>query len=87
MAKGNFETHDFYCMNCGRKALPLMRNRGHRHASLHKKALYCPYCRVVVNHIEIATEDQKNWFLEGFANGNFQREALESMQYCNEVKR
>ena len=86
MAKGNFETHDFYCMNCGRKALPLMRIKSHKHTTLHRKALYCPWCRIIVNHVEIANDEQKNWFLNEFTNGVFQKEALESIQHCNEVK-
>lgn len=87
MAKGNFETHDFYCLNCGRKALPLMRQKSHKHSSCHRKALFCPWCNVIVNHIEIATEDEKEWFTHEFIKGNFIEEALQSMQFCETEKK
>lgn len=80
--RNNYETHDFYCLNCGQKALPLMRERGHKHKQYHRKRLYCPYCRKDCNHIEIRSYDEKEWFLQAFANGDFIQEAIESIKEC-----
>ena len=87
MAKGNYETHNFYCLNCGRRAVPLMRPKSHKYSSCHRKALFCPWCGTTVNHIEIATEEEKEWFFNEFNNGSFIEEALQSIQYCSEVER
>lgn len=80
----NYESHDFYCMNCGNKVYPIMRKRGHLHKRRHKKSLYCPNCKVEVNCIEITTPEDKEWFLEEFSAGNFKEEALASIQYLKE---
>ena len=49
------EEHKFYCLLCGREGIPLLRKTGFQRGSLHRKKLYCPYCKVEVNHIEIKT--------------------------------
>lgn len=87
MAKGNsFEIHDFYCLNCGNKALPLARKQSHKHEKLHRKSLYCPYCKLEINCIEICTKEEKEWFIEEFQKGNFKAEAIASIQYLEENK-
>ena len=79
MAK--YETHDFYCINCGNKGLPIMRKIGRQHASLHRKKLWCPICRLEVNHIECRTHEDVEEFKENFENGVYQNEAEESICY------
>lgn len=79
-----YESHDFYCMNCGNKTFPIMRKEGHKHSRGHKKALYCPYCRVEVNCIEVTCLEDKEWFLEEFAAGHFKEEAANSIEYIKE---
>ena len=37
-----YEDHSFYCLNCGKKGIPIWRNKGHLHSKNHRKALYCP---------------------------------------------
>ena len=43
--------------------------------------MYCPYCRLTLNHIEIKNYEDKLQFLEDFKAGNYQEEAQESIQY------
>lgn len=80
MAK--YEMHDFYCLNCGNKGLPCQRKMGKQHGEFHRKKLWCFKCKVEVNHMEIRNINEKEWFLEGFANGEFKEEATESIRAC-----
>ena len=77
-----YEIHDFYCLNCGKKSIPLSRKSGHQHARNHRKKLYCPNCKQEVNHIEIKTEEDRQQFLEKFENGEYIEEAKESIEEC-----
>jgi ribosomal protein L37AE/L43A len=46
--------------------------------------LYCPHCKITVNHIEITNQFDLNEFQEAFANGEFVMEAAESVKECAE---
>mgnify|MGYP006398961843 CR=1 FL=1 len=48
----NYRTHDFYCLNCGKRNISVMRSRGFLREKGHRKAMYCPHCRNEVNHYE-----------------------------------
>ena len=76
-----YENHSFYCLNCGHKGIPIWRNRGHLHEKNHRKALYCPYCKTTVNHIEITNFEEINQFKENFQKGLYVKEAQESIHY------
>ena len=80
MAK--YEEHQFYCLLCGRPGIPLRRKSGFLHGAMHRKKLYCPYCKVEVNHVEIRNIDEKEKFLKDFANGVYKDEAEESRAAC-----
>ena len=77
----SYETHDFYCLNCGLKSLPICRDCGRKRESFHRKRLYCFHCKQEVNHIEIKNQEEKNEFLEAFENGEFREEATQSLNY------
>lgn len=77
MAK--YEEHQFYCLLCGKPGIPLRRKAGFQHGAFHRKKLYCPYCKVEVNHIEIRNLTEKEEFLENFENGVYKDEAQESV--------
>lgn len=79
-----YEDHSFYCLNCGRKGIPIWRNKGHLHSKNHRKALYCPYCQLTVNHIEVRNYEEAIIFQENFSKGLFQEEAQESIQYLKD---
>lgn len=74
-------SHDFYCMKCGNKGIPLSRSVGHQHAKHHRKKLYCVYCKIDVNHIECRNMMEVNQFKEDFENGVFKDEAEASIDF------
>ena len=78
-----YETHNFYCINCGKKAMDLPRKTCHKHKKLHRKKLYCPWCKQDINCIEISNEEEKIKFIEDFNKGLFKEEALESIKKSN----
>ena len=75
----NYESHNFYCINCGKKGLNIYRNKSHFHKKFHRKKLYCPWCKQYVNHIECYTIEDEEKFLEDFKNGVYKDEAEESL--------
>ena len=77
MAK--FESHDFYCLNCGKKGLPVQRKMGQQRGQFHRKKLYCIFCKTECNHIEIKNEIEKEIFMEGYNNGEYEEEAANSL--------
>lgn len=80
MAK--MELHDFYCLKCGKKGISLLRPRGHKHARLHRKKLYCPHCKETLNAVEISNQEEYFEFREDFENGVFVNEAEDSCAAC-----
>ena len=70
----NYTSHDFYCVRCGQKGIPIQRSKGHLHSKNHKKKLYCINCKKEVNHIEIFTEEDLIKFQEDFKNGVYKDE-------------
>lgn len=79
MAK--YEEHKFYCLLCGRPGIPLRRKIGFQHGPMHRKKLYCPYCKVEVNHMEIRTFDEEQKFIKNFKRGVYKDEAEESRNF------
>ena len=80
MAK-NYQTHRFFCIKCGKEGIPLPRRQGHKHKRFHRKKLYCPYCKVEINHIECRTHEDIDSFKENFENGGFIDEVKENLAY------
>ena len=80
MAQGYAE-HSFYCIKCGNKGIPLMRKQGFKHERMHRKKLYCTYCKNEVNHIECETLEDIEEFRINFENGVYNDEAKESVAY------
>jgi hypothetical protein len=77
----SYEAHDFYCLNCGNKGIPIMRKEGWQHGRMHRKKLYCLHCREEVNHIECKTYADVIEFRENFENGVYKNEAEESLSF------
>jgi hypothetical protein len=75
------ELHSFYCMNCGKKALELMRKCGKQHGDFHRKKLYCPWCKVESNCIECRTPFDVEEFQANFAEGLYKEENEQSIEY------
>ena len=78
----NMEHHDFYCLRCGNKGIPIMRQRGHEREKYHLKKLYCLACRCEVNHMECRTDEEVYDFKIAFENGEFVELANESIVHC-----
>lgn len=77
--KGN--VHDFYCLNCGRASLPIFRRESLQHERHHRKKLYCPWCKMTLNHVECRTYDETIEFKENFEAGLYIDEAKESIEH------
>ena len=81
MSKNSYAEHSFYCINCGNKGIPLMRRQGFKHGKMHRKKLYCPFCKNEVNHVECKTFEEVEEFKINFANGVYKDEAKESLSH------
>lgn len=75
------ETHDFYCMSCGNKGIPLSRSVGFQRSKFHRKKLYCVFCKREVNHVECRNPMEVNKFKEDFSNGLFVEEVEASIEF------
>lgn len=69
----NAETSRFFCTECGKEGIPVVRKRGQQRKSGHLKKLYCIYCGKEVNHVEIRENNEYTYedFLEEFQCGRF----------------
>ena len=76
-----FNEHDFYCIKCGHKGIPLSRKQGYQHGRFHRKKLFCLYCQQEVNHIECKNDEDVAEFKRNFENGVYKDEAEESVSY------
>lgn len=72
---------DFYCLNCGKRGIPIMRKMGKQKENNHRKKMYCPNCQLTVNHIEIRSFQDRLDFKEDFKNGLYEDEAKASIEY------
>ena len=81
MSYRKMERHSFYCMNCGNKAYELMRPVSHQYGKHHRKALYCPWCKVTVNTIECRNDSEVYDFKEAFNAGEYKEELKESLAF------
>lgn len=79
------EQRDFYCIKCGRKGIPLIRQPNKLKEKFHRKKLYCPWCRVYINHVEVRNQWEADEFKKLFADGYFQPEVEESLRVSNET--
>lgn len=75
------EEHRFFCLNCGREGIPIQRRLSLRKENNHRKRLYCPWCKMEINHIECQTEFEIQDFKKHFENGEFIEEAQESLKH------
>lgn len=82
MGYGKIDIHDFYCLKCGERALSCVRPQAHRREKFHRKKLYCPHCRVMINTIEVKNDEEAYEFKEAYAKGEFVEEAKLSLEEC-----
>lgn len=79
MAK--YDTHRFFCINCGNESIPIQRNKGFKHKRFHRKKLYCYHCGLEVNHVECKNEEDVYEFKLDFESGVFADEVKESLAH------
>lgn len=77
----DFESHDFYCINCGSKGIPLVRPGNKKKGSGHRKNMYCYHCQHTVNHIECRTPEEVEQFKIDFSEGKYKEEAENELAY------
>ena len=61
--------HRFFCTKCGKEGIMLPRKRGHERERMHKKKLYCIFCKDEINHIECKNSVEVLEFKENFKEG------------------
>ena len=76
-----FEIHSFYCPNCGKKSMDLPRSLSVQKGDLHRKKLYCPWCKMTLNQIEIRNDQEYFDFKTAFERGDFKGEVADSLSY------
>ena len=77
----NYRTHDFYCLNCGKRNISVMRPRGFLRERGHRKVMYCPHCKLDVNHLECRNDEDVFNFKIDFEEGKYIQEAKESIDF------
>lgn len=82
-----YEDHSFYCLNCGKRGIPIWRNKSHLYSKNHRKVLYCPYCQTEVNHLEIRNQEEMFKFKQDFEKGVYKEEATQSIAFIQAAKR
>ena len=78
--------HEFYCLKCGKKGLPVLRKQGYQKEKFHRKKLYCIHCHEEVNHIEVKNPIERQEFLTNFTKGDYQDEAKNSLAYVRSTR-
>ena len=82
----SYETHNFFCLNCGAQGIPLPRKKGKQKENMHRKKMYCWKCKETVNHIECKTPTDISKFKEDFEQGVYENEAKDSMDFIQNEK-
>lgn len=76
-------TSDFYCVYCGNKGIPVIRQNGSQREKGHLKRLFCLTCQRETNHVEIRPFGKYNledFYLE-YDNGNFDEQGNRKLTY------
>ena len=77
--------HVVYCINCGKKGMPLSLNTCKQKEKFHRKKLYCLNCKTEVNHIECRNQEEIETFKMNFALGLYKEEAAESLGFTEGI--
>lgn len=76
-----YTIHSFYCPNCGKKTLDLPRSLSSQKESMHRKKMYCPWCKETLNQIEVKNDQEYFNFKTAFERGDFKGEVADSLSY------
>ena len=74
---------DMYCTQCGKKGIPVQRNKGRQREPGHLKKMFCVYCQKEQNMVEVKNFGgySLNDFLIEFENHNFNENGQRIMTY------
>lgn len=86
MSKYKYIDSEFYCPCCGNKVFNLYRKPGFQHGKHHRKKLYCYHCKETLNCIECRNQEEVDEFKENYANGIYENEWKESIEYIKQEK-
>lgn len=75
----------FFCIQCGNKGIPIIRNQSLKKETHHRKKLYCIYCKQEVNHIECKNSEEIDKFKENFKKGLYIEESQKSIEFVNHL--
>lgn len=78
-----YDRHDFYCIKCGNKGIPVQRRINHKHGKHHRKKLWCPYCKLFINHVECRNDEEIEEFKNNWEAGLYDEEVKESLIESN----
>lgn len=84
MATSNMITDDqFYCTQCGRKGLPIIRHKGKAREAGHLKKIFCLTCQKETNHVEVRPHTRYTFedFKTEFEYGNFTEDGQRKRKY------
>lgn len=76
-----FSIHSFYCPMCGKKTMELPRSKSAQREVFHRKKLYCPWCKMTLNQIEIKNDEEYFNFKKTFEEGGFKGEVADSLSF------
>ena len=77
--------HLAYCLKCG-TPMPFQRNKGFQKEKFHRKRMWCPTCRQLINHVEVKNMEEKEEFLINFKNGVYIDEAEKSCNFIGAAR-
>lgn len=80
------DVHTFWCIQCGQAGIPCFRPVSHQRGKFHRKKLYCPHCKIMINHIECRNDVEVAEFKEAYDNGEFFNEIEESIKESTEIE-
>ena len=80
---GNMNMSDFYCTQCGTKAIPIWRKASQSREAGHLKKLWCLKCQKETNHAEVRPFGKYNYedFLIEYNYGNFKEDGTRGKKY------
>ena len=81
MGKARTVEHNFYCIACGNKGIPLARKMGKQREKFHRKKLFCLTCGKEVNHIECRNQEEIDTFKRNFEKGVYADEAKQEIVF------
>lgn len=82
--RNNFSSSsDFYCVICGTKGIPILRQKGKERCAGHLKKLFCIKCGKETNHAECKEFTKYSYkdFSFEYNYGNFTKEGNRKLSY------